>query len=153
MTATTKSNAIQHIERDLYRVRLDEVKFAEGSESEALSFRNPRCILGSTNPKGFSREEMTELREAIRTEGLKQPILLRWIEIDGERNIQCIGGERRCRCIRKLVADNEQCWDAAEETFKPAAELYQYVDARINNLDDASAWKHAFDCKRRHQSA
>ena len=71
-----------HLHGNLYRVRLDKIHFAEsGDDADILTFKNPRHILGNSS-KGFSKEEMSELREAIRTEGLKDPLLLRWVDDD-----------------------------------------------------------------------
>jgi len=136
-----------HLHGNLYRVPVGEIKFADGEDTNSgiLEFSNPRHVLGG-NSKGFSKEEMAELREAIRTEGLKDPILLRTVpSSDGEgTTLQVVDGERRTRSLQKLVSDNVQCFDPSEEEWKPAKEMYEFVDVRINNMSDQMAFKYAF---------
>jgi len=143
MLATQSVDGVQHLYGDLYRVKSSLIQYSEKGE-EGLTFFNPRHVLTNAKPKGFSKEEMGELREAIRSAGLKNPLILRWCEVDGNRFLQLVDGERRKRCIDKLIKEDVDCYDAAEERNKPASELYDYVDCRINELDDQFAFKIAF---------
>lgn len=141
---STKIAGIEHLKGNLYRVQLGLIKFSEQTEADVLTFSNPRLLTANPKPKGLGKDEMNELREAIRTEGLENPLLLRWIDVDGERTLQLVGGERRKRCLDKLVGSDVECYDPATESWKKASEMYEYVDCRINEMDDQSAFKHAF---------
>lgn len=143
-TATKEKENVIHLHGNLFRVRLDSINFAEPDENaNVFGFSNPRHVLGS-KAKGFSKEEMNELRESIRTEGLSHPIVLRWIDVGEGSCLQVVSGERRTRSLLKLCNENASCYDPDEEVYKPAKELYEYVDCRINNMDDFCAFKHAF---------
>lgn len=137
-------NGVEHLYGNLYRVEISLIQFAQQSEDGGLAFFNPRFVLANSKPKGLTKDEMNELREAIRTEGLENPLLLRRVEIDGEQVLQLVGGERRKRCLDKLIADEEECFDPASETWKSASEMYGFVECRINEMDDQSAYKYAF---------
>lgn len=143
MSLTATQDGIKHLHGNLYRVKTSLINLCDSKvEDGSLTFFNPRHVLAK--PKGFSKEEMNELREAIRTEGLENPLLLRWVEIDGNRVLQLASGERRKRCIDKLIKENADCYDPASESWKSASELYDFVDCRINEMDDQTAFKHAF---------
>jgi hypothetical protein len=87
---------------------------------------------------------MEELHESIRTEGLHNPLQLRWVEIDGVRKLQLVAGERRTRTIKKLVKENVECFNQATGKMTKASELYSEVDAYVSEMDDATAFKNAF---------
>jgi ParB-like chromosome segregation protein Spo0J len=145
--AVVAMDGVKHLHGNLYRVRLSIIQLAENTKKEkgVLSFQNPRHILSSGKPKGFSKEEMNELREAIRTEGLENPLLLRLIEIDGKKILQLVSGERRYRSLLKLVESKAECFDPATGKTAKADKLFEYVDVRINtHMDDKAAFKHAF---------
>lgn len=135
-------DGVVHLYGNLYRCRLDMIHFADNPEKGA--FKNPRLMLAGSKPKGFSKEEMSEIRESIRTEGLENPMILRPIEVEGKTILQLISGERRTRCCQKLVKDDVDCYNPATGKYVKASDLYEYVDVRINRLDDRAAWKSAF---------
>jgi hypothetical protein len=149
MTATEESDVevidldgVQHLHGNLYRVRLDLIQLADTDLKKGdLSFSNPRTRFSGGKPKGFSKEEMSELREAIRTEGLENPLRLRWLE---DETIQLVSGERRYRSLKKLISDKADCFDPATGKLKKAGTLYEYVDARLSILDDREAFKVAY---------
>jgi len=148
MTKVNEAEPVQHLHGTLYRVKADLIKVAD-IELDATNgeFHNPRCTLidGVPTGRGLSKVEMDELREAIRTEGLQNPPTLRGKSNLGSSPLIVLNGERRFRCITKLRKDNAQCFDPADGTYKPARELYDYIDARILiNIDDKTAYKHAF---------
>lgn len=137
-------DGVKHLHGNLYRVRLDLIELPEASEEGVLTFKNPRLV-GTNKPKGFSKEEMEELRKAIQTEGLEHPLLLRKVLVKGKSILQLVSGERRYRSISKLVKDKASCRNPATGKDEKASVLYEYVDARINlNMDDRTAYKHAY---------
>jgi hypothetical protein len=125
------------------------ITFAEGANDDKSGFsvcsrfRNPRLI--GNKPKGFSKELMFELQESIRTEGLHHPPKLRWVNDDsGERKLQLIAGERRTRCLKKLIKEKTECFDPTSGKYVNAADLYDEIDAYVLEMDDQAAFKHAF---------
>lgn len=133
---------IIHLQGNLHRVKTSLLSYAD--KSNDFSFFNPRHILDSSKPAGFSRQEMAELRESIRTQGLENPIIARWIEKEGQKVLQLVCGERRKRCIDKLIFENVDCYDPFTGTWVPAKQLYEYIDCRINNIDNKTAYAYAF---------
>jgi len=136
---------ITHIAGKVYRVPLNMkmLNFADGSfNKEKLEFRNIRHALIDQKfaGRGMSKEEMTSLRERIRTEGLLHTPLLRWYG-DG---VQVIAGERRIKCLLKLAADNEKCFDRAKGEFVPGKDLYSTLDCEVHEIDDRQAFKYSF---------
>lgn len=141
--AELKLAGVKHLDRNLFRVNIDRIQLADSStEEDVFSFMNPRHV--TTNPQGFSKEEMSELRESIRTLGLEHPLSLRLVETEDAEILQLVSGERRFRCISKLIKDKTSCFDPATNSWKPAAELYGAVECRINLLSDQDAFKLAF---------
>jgi len=145
MQTELQIEGVTHIDRDLYRVNFEKIKLPEGDfDTDAeLCFGNPRNILaGEQIARGFTKEEMDELREAIRTEGLRQPLEGRLIE---SSDLQLVDGERRYRCIDKLRSDNVLCWDRMKQDWVPAIELYAEVPMTVYpNMAVLDAFKYAY---------
>lgn len=149
MSATVESE-IQHLAGCSYLVPSHMIRYAEGeidSEEDTLSFKNPRrtMVNGQPNTRGFEKDRMSMLREAIRTEGMHTPLLLRGGSNLGNEELIIIDGERRKRCIDKLIKDGEECFDPSTNSYRPAKEVYGKIECKIySNIDDKSAFKHAF---------
>ena len=143
-------DGVKHLHGNLYRVKRDLIQLAKpgvNPSEKALKFANPRYIKtakGKPVGKGLAKEEMEELRNAIRTEGLENPVRLRCVDANEGLVLEIVNGERRKRNIDKLCKDNEDCYDPAEEDIKKASELYDFIDCRINRMDDRTAFKHSF---------
>lgn len=144
-----KVDGITHISDDLYKVPLSIIQLtAPGFAGVTdLEFRNPRHALddGKLKAHGFDKVSMDELRESIRTEGLENPLICRVIQNgDSEPVIQLVAGERRKRCLDKLVKGNEDCYDPADGEFKAAKDVHKTVLCRVRLLDDEDSFKLAF---------
>ena len=132
----------QHVQAILYLVDPAELIFADGgfnSKSKKLEYRNIRYALSEHKllGAGLEKEKMLRLAERIRTEGLHQYPVCRWFN-DG---VQVVDGERRTRSIRKLIADNAQCWDKKTKQFVPAKELFAKIPVFVDDMDDQMALK------------
>lgn len=151
MSNSKKADKIQHLHGNLYRVHSSLIAYAEPVELENMvAFSNPRrtMVNGVLTGKGLTKIEMDELREAIRTEGLHHPLMLRCVEMG--KPMVLLNGERRKRCIDKLKSDKQVCLDPASGTEVPAQDLYEYVECRIlKDIDDKTAFKHAFSSNER----
>lgn len=146
--ATNLPEGVTHLHGDLYRVRHDLIEYADDGfdlGSDELIFQNPRHITASTDSKpmglGFSKPEMDELRESIRTQGLKSPLSTRWMP--GNQKVQIVDGERRKRSIDKLRKDKSDVYVPATGKQAPAGEHYEYIDCRIEEMDEEAALKHS----------
>jgi len=71
-------------------------------------------------------------------------VKLRWIDDNGEKKLQLVNGERRTRCAKKLVKEKADCFDPITGETVKANELYHEIDAYISEMDDQTAYKHAF---------
>jgi len=135
---------------NLFRVKPELITFAEGGEtfdpsSKKLKFRNPRrtIIDGKVSAIGFDKNSMDELRESIRGEGLQNPILLR--ASADFKIIVVLAGERRKRCIDKLISDDAECFDVVHSRKKKAKEVFEYIECRIySDIDEVEAFRHSF---------
>lgn len=148
---------LEHLNGDLYRIRLELVQCAEPGldlDSDELKFGNPRYVSreGKMVARGLhhdSTELMDEIRESIRKDGLKDPLQLRILEDNGEFIFEVVDGERRYRGLSKLVAENASCWDCSQQAFVEAKDLYEFVDVRIERMDDKTALQRSFSANDR----
>lgn len=111
--------------------------------TETADFKNPRRASSAVQPKGYAPEEMEELRNAIKNEGLEHPLSIRaWA---GKKKYVVLNGERRFRCLQKLIADKEMCYDPATKQNRPADQLYKSVCCRVHSdITDDVAYQLAF---------
>lgn len=143
-------DGVKHLHGNLYRVKRNLIQLAEpgfNPSEKSLKFANPRYVRttkGKPVGKGLAKEEMEELRNAIRTEGLENPLRLRFVDGKEGSVLEVVNGERRKRNIDKLCKDNEDCYDPASEEIKKAGVLYDSIDCRINRMDDRTAFKYSF---------
>lgn len=139
-------SVVEHLHGDLYRVPLNFIKYAEDTDAAGMSFYNPRHSAdksGKLVAKGFSKDEMTELRDDIRRSGLNDPLLARPVEVNGKWVLQLVDGERRKRSLDALVKKNEKCFDPSAGVELPASELYSIIDCRIRIMDERTAFRQA----------
>lgn len=100
------------------RVAFARVRVVERSAGRL--FRNHRLT--------FCQETDEGLAENIRTHGLLEPIIVRAAD-DGWYDL--VAGERRVRSIKALIDAKASCLDLREGRRRPAAEVYDEVDALV----------------------
>ena len=98
---------------------------AEESAEEVYRWYNPRRLGQEDEGDGLGKMDMAELYADIKDEGLMSPLICRWVATDGNLNIQVLDGERRWRCVEKLVAANEKVWCRGQKKWCFAAELFR----------------------------
>lgn len=120
-----------HVQDDLYRVPLEAIQYAS---FEVHGFQNPRTILMGTDNSpehinGFSPEEMEELKESIKANGLIHNLAV-WYH-NGELILLC--GERRRRAIDLLIENDEEVKSSKkpDAEFLPASEVYEHVIVKV----------------------
>lgn len=136
---------VTHVSGKVYRVDISAINFADGGfdrDSKDLAFVNLRHALLDQKlvGRGLSKEDMSDLRERIRTEGLLHTPMLRW----HDNGVQIVMGERRIRCLIKLVHENADCFDRESGQYVKAKDLYGTIACEIHDLDDRQAYKLSF---------
>lgn len=135
---------VQHLHGNLFRARRGLVKLANSGlsvQEGKLVYGNPRWFVnksGEPEAKGIEKGKMEELRNSIQDEGLENPIRLRVKE--GKKNfLEVINGERRLRCVEQLCERDVPCFDAESNSQRPASEMYEWIECRIEFMDDEMA--------------
>lgn len=134
----------QHLHGNLFRVKRSRIQLSKpgiSSENGRLVYGNPRWHTnnqGEQEAKGMDKAGMEELRNSIQDEGLENPIRLRVIE--GKKAfLEVVNGERRFRCLDDLCERNVPCFDSSLDEERQASEIYEWVDCRIDFMDDKTA--------------
>lgn len=103
-------------------------------KSEAI---NPKHIIFAAHELGsgfwnartvLAQAEMDELCESIQTKGLLEDIVVR--KIAGNQ-YQVVVGERRLRCILKLLKSNANCYDLGSGKTKKASQVYSPFTVKV----------------------
>lgn len=140
-------SGVKHVDGMAYRVKLTAVQIVDGgfADSKGFEFRNPRwqTVRGKATGRGFTQEEMEELREEIRLHGLNHPLRCRWFPYseaqDSAQAVQLVDGERRFRCLSYLISHNIPCKDPVTGKMVPAQELYATIPCNISWMTDTEA--------------
>ena len=135
---------VQHLHGNLFRVKRDKIHLAKSGlvvENGQLIYGNPRWFLnkdGEPEAKGINTSKMEELRNSIQEDGLENPFRLRIVEGD-ESFLEVVNGERRYRCIETLCNNDSLCKNPASGELESASDVYEWVDCRVDFMDDATA--------------
>lgn len=135
---------VKHLHGNLYRVRRSRIRMAPAGlsvENGSLKYGNPRWFInknGDPEARGIESAKMEELKSSIQNSGLDNPIRLRPIKSKGDF-LEIVNGERRFRCIEDLCEGGLVCHDAVVGDKAPADEVYEWVDCRIEEMDDREA--------------
>lgn len=138
-------NDVQHLHGNLYRAKRSKIKLARSGlsvENGKLIYGNPRWFLnnnGKPEAKGIETAKMEELRNSIQEEGLENPIRLRVVNSDGNYFLEVVNGERRFRSIDLLCQNNALCFDPESGDYKASQELFDWIDCRIELMDEKTA--------------
>ena len=136
----------------LYSVDWNLIEIAkEISDSKELEFFNPRHLgqyvynddsqvfLG----QGFDKESMKELFTDIAQNGVDYPLLGYWIIRDGKIKVCVNDGERRWRCVDRLIEKNEKVWSGQYNAYLPAKEVYAQILCRVKVMTEEEALQRA----------
>lgn len=132
----------KQIKGNLHSVKLADLQLACEANTSWWNPRRTPLPDGTVCRQGLDEQNISELSESIRRQGLNDPIQVRQLE-DGTLHV--IAGERRCNAIRSLIDADSECYDAEDSAWKTAEEVYEYVEARLHqNISDEEAWEIAF---------
>lgn len=134
---------VNHLHGNLFRIKKDKIKISPKGlsvENGNLIYGNPRWFVnskGEQQAKGIEKEKMNELKNSIQNDGLENPLRLRVSK--NNKTTEIINGERRFRCIQDLVEKDLPCFDSKSGCKKPASEVFEWIDCRIEFMDDKTA--------------
>lgn len=135
---------VEHLHGNLYRVRRSRIRIARAGVSVdggCLVYGNPRWFTnkrGELEARGVESSKMDELKASIQNSGLDNPIRVRPMMMGGDF-LEIINGERRFRCIESLCENGAKCHDSSTGKKSPAGEVYEWVDCRVEQMDDREA--------------
>jgi hypothetical protein len=136
---------VRHLHGNLFRVRRNRIQLSKSGLSVKdgeLIYGNPRWFTnnkGELEAKGIEKSKMDELQNSIQEEGLENPIRLRVIESDSGSYLEVVNGERRFRCVESLCEKNPPCFDAEANFYRPASDVFEWIDCRVEHMDDKTA--------------
>lgn len=137
---------VRHIHGNLFKVRREAVTLARpgvSSEDGRLVYGNPRWFVnkeGKPEAKGIDKAKMEELKGSIRERGVDHPIRLRVAKDDsGNEVLEVVNGERRFRAISELCEKDVDSFDAVSGKMIAASDIYEWIECRIEVMDDATA--------------
>jgi hypothetical protein len=141
---------VEHLHGNLYRVRRNIIQMAANGlevDDGRIKFGNPRwtkdkngkLIARALSGTNADMAKMDELRQSIVEEGLENPLRLRVTDGDDGPILELVNGERRYRSIDLACGEDILCFDPSTEVEAPASQVYEWVDCRINRMDDKTA--------------
>ena len=135
---------VLHLHGNLYRVRRTRIRLAKSGvsvENGRLRYGNPRWFTnksGDLEARGIESSKMEELKASIKNSGLDNPIRVRPVGSEAPY-LEIVNGERRFRCISDLCESDYKCHSPESGAELPASEVYEWVDCRIESMDDKTA--------------
>lgn len=125
----------------------------ELTSDEKFRFFNPRHLgqyeidnnkkVESFLGQGFDKETMTILMADIVANGMEYPFIAYFIIEKGQIKVRINDGERRWRCLDRIIEKNEKVWCRQHEQFLPAKEVYAKVICRVKCMTEEEAMKRA----------
>jgi hypothetical protein len=71
---------------------------------------------------------------------MDHPIRLRATkDQDGCPILEMVNGERRFRALHEICGDGMDCFDPNSQEMRPASEVHEWVECRVERMDDAAA--------------
>ncbi len=93
--------------------------------------------------QGFGKDEMKELMTNIINKGLDYPLLCYFV-LEGEKiKVRVHDGERRYRCLDRMIAKDMKVWSRQQKQFASAKEVYEKIICRIDNMTEEEAFMQA----------
>jgi hypothetical protein len=149
-------NGIQPLGEDgLYLVDWNLLEIAKEMTGEEKEFRffNPRHLGQYEMEKdgdkvefflgqGFGKDEMRELMNDIIQNGQAYP-LQGYFCIGGSLKVRVNDGERRYRCIERMIDKDMKVWSRQHKQFLAAKEVYAQVLCRVEIMTEEEAFMRA----------
>src|SRR5581483_3535135 len=146
-------NGISPVNKDgLFLVDWNLIEIAKEPKNitpeTAFKFFNPRHLGQYEIEKdgelfkgqGFNREEMRALMDDVIQNGLVYPLQTYFIVTeDGQIKVRVHDGERRWRCLDRMIERDVQAWSRADQRFMSAREVYNSVMCRVSVMTEEEA--------------
>lgn len=141
---------------NLYLVDWNLLEIAkEISTSESFEFFNPRHLGQYEIDKdsahaevflgqGFDKESMKELMTDISNNGIECPLMGYFVVNKDQVKVRINNGERRWRCLDRMVERNDKVWSVQHNQFMPAKEVYAKVICCVKSMTEEEAFQRAY---------
>lgn len=146
---------MKHLYGSLYLMPFGDLHYPnaepviDGEEIRNYEFSNPRLATNKGQADMLDKQKSREMRESIKVNTLLNPFICRWVEIDKEKRVQIVGGDRRRMALEYLISKKEMVKDArvqsSDSKYAPANEVYSHVMCHIFDAEsdlDALALAH-----------
>lgn len=138
-------------EDGLFSVDWSLVELAKELKDGEKDFRffNPRHLGQYSLDKdvffgqGFGKDEMKELMTNIVNKGLDYPLLCYFVLEGTKIKVRVHDGERRYRCLDRMIEKNMKVWSRQQKQFALAKEVYEKIICRIDNMTEEEAFMQA----------
>ncbi len=102
-------DGIQHLHGYLHKVPFSAIITTDSVDGNACGyvFSNPRLLTKNGFETLADKKICSELRESIKAHTLLTPLICRWIERNGKKHPQLVGGDRRYRALHYLISKKE----------------------------------------------
>ena len=122
------SEKFKHLYGSLFAVPFNAILTPDNEDDDELEykFRNPRLLTDAGQAAFLDKAACANLRESIKNKTLLNPLVCRWVEIDGQYVPQLVGGDRRYRAIEFLIRKKEIV-----------------TDPRSAKMDDKGQWQYS----------
>lgn len=131
------------IETGLFRIPLSSIKPAKEFDEFEFGFFNPRILdVKNRENYGFSKEEIDQLKNSIKSKGLMENFHVN--HINGEYVL--IDGHRRHEAISQLLEENASCYDVHTNQYVYAKDLYTSIIVKVHHgLNPAQCFSRSFE--------
>lgn len=131
------------IETGLFRIPLSSIKPAKEFDEFEFGFFNPRILdVKNRENYGFSKEEIDQLKNSIKSKGLMENFHVN--HINGEYVL--IDGHRRHEAISQLLEENASCYDVHTNQYVYAKDLYTNIIVKVHHgLNPAQCFSRSFE--------
>jgi len=146
-------------EEGLYMVDWSLIEIAKeaGKETEDKEFHffNPRHLgqyeMNKDGDKvevcfgqGFGKDEMRELMTDLIQNGVAYPLQGYFFAFeDGKLKVRVHDGERRYRCLERMIDKDMKVWSRLQKQFAPAKEVYNQILCRVEIMTEEEAFMRA----------
>ncbi len=126
----------------------------ETEEDKEFHFFNPRHLGQYEMTKdgdkvevcfgqGFGKDEMRELMTDLIQNGVAYPLQGYFCPVGSKLKVRVHDGERRYRCLERMIDKDMQVWSRLQKQFAPAKEVYRQVLCRVEIMTEEEAFMRA----------
>lgn len=134
--------------------RMSLVLPVTGSEIEltAMEVEPSSCVIHPRNQRFQSllrleNPKVSSLKEAIKREKQREPVISRWIEVDGRRALEVLDGSRRRYVCNLLHQENPSVLLKSWVGKIPDVDAEHFAKFGNDDREDVSAWEKAMSLK------